>query len=216
MSGAPVTAVTGAPYASRMPGRATTPEGREQRERILRAAFERFAAHGYRGTSLDAVAAAVGISRQGVLHYFPSKVHLLLGVLELRDEETATRAEERARAGDATFAEGLLGAVEHNQRQPDLTRLYTVLSAESVAPEHLGHEHFQERYRAVRVAMAHAIREAQEAGELDPAVDPLDAAILLIAVMDGLQTQFLLEPETIDMVAPLSRFLELLRAPSGP
>ena len=92
MSGAPVTAVTGAPYASRMPGRATTPEGREQRERILRAAFERFAAHGYRGTSLDAVAAAVGISRQGVQHYVTSTLHLMLGVIELRDEEPATRA----------------------------------------------------------------------------------------------------------------------------
>ena len=34
--------------------------------------------------------------------------------------------------------------------------------------------------------------------------------------MDGLQMQFLLEPEAVDMVAPLSRFLELLRAPSGP
>jgi AcrR family transcriptional regulator len=193
--------------------RATTPEGREQRERILRAAIERFTAHGYRGTSLDAVAAAVGISRQGVLHYFPSKVHLLLGVLELRDEETAARAEARAREdGVAELRRGLLEAVAENQARPDLTRLYTVLSAESVAPEHLGHAHFQERYQTVRAAMSHAVREAQEAGELDPAIDPLDAAILLIAVMDGLQMQFLLEPETIDMVAPFSRFLDLLRA----
>ena len=56
-----------------------------------------FTAHGFRGASLDAVAAAVGISRQGVLHYFPSKTNLLLGVLELRDEESIARAEERAR-----------------------------------------------------------------------------------------------------------------------
>ena len=74
--------------------RSTTPEGREQRERILRAALELFTAHGFRGASLDAVAAAVGISRQGVLHYFPSKTKLLLGVLELRDQETIARCEE--------------------------------------------------------------------------------------------------------------------------
>ena len=194
--------------------RATTPEGREQRERILQAAIERFTAHGYRGTSLDAVAAAVGISRQGVLHYFPSKVHLLLGVLELRDEETMARAEERVRKGGAAeLRSGLLDTVADNQARPDLTRLYTVLSAESVAPEHLGHEHFQERYRTVRAAMSHAIREAQETGELDPGIDPLDAAILLIAVMDGLQMQYLLEPDAIDMVAPMARFLDLLGAP---
>ena len=53
-------------------------------------------ANGYRGASLDAVAAAVGISRQGVLHYFPSKTHLLLGVLELRDEDTT---DESTRTG---------------------------------------------------------------------------------------------------------------------
>ena len=94
-------------------------------------------------------------------------------MLDLRDEETAARAEERARAGDARSPRACSASSTHNQRQPDLTRLYTVLSAESVAPEHLGHEHFRERYRTVRVAMAHAVREAQEAGELDPAVDPL-------------------------------------------
>src|SRR4051812_10091513 len=110
-----------------MPARATTPEGREQRQRILRAAMELFTASGFRGASLDRVAAAVGISRQGVLHYFPSKTHLLLGVLELRDEETLARAEERPAAG---LVDGLLGVVADNQRSPDLTRLYTVLSAE--------------------------------------------------------------------------------------
>ena len=101
----------------------------------------------------------------------------------------------------------------HNQREPDLTRLFTVLAAESVAPEHPGHEHFLERYRTVRSAMAHAIREAQEAGELDPGIDALDVAILLIAVMDGLQMQYLLDPETVDMVEPMARFLDLLRPP---
>src|SRR5689334_5922393 len=104
--------------------RTTTPEGREQRERILRAALRLFTAQGFRGASLDAVAAEVGISRQGVLHYFPSKTHLLLGVLDLRDEESIARAEEE-QADD--FADGLIGIVAHNQRDPDLTRLFTVL-----------------------------------------------------------------------------------------
>src|SRR3954449_280723 len=110
--------------------RSTTPEGREQRDRILRAALRLFTAQGFRGASLDAVAAEVGISRQGVLHYFPSKTHLLLGVLDLRDETTIARAEERTKAGQIDLVDGLLDLVSHNQREPDLTRLFTVLAAE--------------------------------------------------------------------------------------
>lgn len=188
--------------------RTTTPEGREQRERILRAALRLFTAQGFRGASLDAVAAEVGISRQGVLHYFPSKTHLLLGVLDLRDAETLARAEEQA----DTFAGNLIGIVAHNQRDPDLTRLFTVLAAESVAPEHPGHDRFQERYRSVRAALAEAIDDAQEAGELDPEIDPAHLATLLTAVMDGLQLQFLLDPESVDMVAPLTALFGLLGA----
>jgi AcrR family transcriptional regulator len=186
--------------------RTTTPEGREQRARILNAALELFTARGFRGASLDAVADAVGISRQGVLHYFPSKTHLLLGVLELRDEQSAAVAADRSR----DLAGALLALVEHNQREPDLTRLFTVLSAESVAPEHRGHEHFRERYRGVRAVLGEAVGEAQDRGQLDAGIDPVTVATLLAAVMDGLQLQYLLEPESVDMVEPFAQLLRLL------
>jgi len=193
--------------------RALTPEGREQRERILRAAIDLFTAHGFRGASLDRVAAAVGISRQGVLHYFPSKTHLLLGVIELRDEEGVARAEARAaRDMDADLASALLATVEHNQREPDLTRLFTVLAAESVAPEHPGNERFRERYRTIREIMTRAVQEAQDAGQLVAHADPVMVATLLIAVMDGLQLQFLLDADAVDMVGPAAALLDLLSA----
>ena len=66
-----------------------TAHGRTQRERVLRAAMDIFSTQGFRGASLDAIADAVGMTRQGLLHYFPSKVHLLLGVLDLRQEDNA-------------------------------------------------------------------------------------------------------------------------------
>ena len=187
--------------------RSTTPEGREQRARILRVALELFTAHGFRGASLDAVAAEVGISRQGVLHYFPSKTKLLLGVLELRDEESLARAQELE---DAEFVTALVDLVTHNQREPDLTRLFTVLAAESVAPEHPGHEHFLERYRRVREGLAEGVRQAQAAGQLRADLDAGVVAILLAAVMDGLQLQFLLDPESVEMVEPFAALLDLL------
>jgi AcrR family transcriptional regulator len=184
----------------------TTPEGDAQRERILRAATELFAARGFRGASLEAVAQAVGITRQGVLHHFPSKVHLLLGVLALRDRDDA----ERLTGQFSNVVDGLLGAVRHNQGAPDLVRLYTVLSAESVDPEHPGHEHFRERYRTLRAVLGEAVAEAQAAGELSDRIAPERLALLLGAVMDGLQLQFLLEPDAVDMVEPLADLLAAL------
>src|SRR5690242_12058670 len=96
----------------------STPEGLAQRERILRAATELFGARGYRGASIEAVAQAVGITRQGVLHYFPSKVHLLLGVLELRDQDDAARIDTTGEK--PTLSEGILEVVRHNQGAPDI------------------------------------------------------------------------------------------------
>ena len=72
----------------------TTPEGRVTRDAILDAAIRAFAARGYRGASIDSIAAEVGVSRQGVLHHFPSKVKLLVAVLQRRDEEDTTVATE--------------------------------------------------------------------------------------------------------------------------
>ena len=61
------------------------------REQVVRVAMEEFAARGYRGASLDMIATRIGVTRQALLHYFPSKVKLLLAVLELREQQDAER-----------------------------------------------------------------------------------------------------------------------------
>jgi TetR/AcrR family transcriptional regulator len=58
---------------------------KKNREAILEAALEVFAAHGFRGATLDQIAEAAGLSKPNLLYYFPSKeaVHgtLLTGLL---------------------------------------------------------------------------------------------------------------------------------------
>ncbi len=53
------------------------------RDHILQAALATFAAHGTEATSVQAVADAVGISKQALLHHFPTKEKLREGVYEL-------------------------------------------------------------------------------------------------------------------------------------
>jgi AcrR family transcriptional regulator len=186
-----------------------TSRGRSQRERVLQAAMDIFSTQGYRGASLDAVADAVGMTRQGLLHYFPSKVQLLLGVLELRQEEQRARVEQMFEQSQG-MADAVLTIARRNQARPELIRIFTVLAAESIDAEHPGHAWFVDRYRTVRSNMAEQIAAEQRAGTLSAALAPESIAVLLIAVMDGLQIQHLLEPEAVDVVEPLADLLALL------
>ena len=52
----------------------------ERRQEILDAAVRLISERGYNGTSVQDVADAVGVTKQGVLRYFPSKDNLLAAV----------------------------------------------------------------------------------------------------------------------------------------
>ena len=56
------------------------------REAILEAALDVFSTHGFRGATLDQIAASAGLSKPNLLYYFPSKesvhVELLAGLMD--------------------------------------------------------------------------------------------------------------------------------------
>ena len=72
------------------------------------------------------------------------------------------------------------------------------------------HDAFRDRYRTLRHQDDAHFREAINEGILHPAVDPHTIGQLTSAVMDGLQLQWLLDPEGVDMVALFDQFLALL------
>lgn len=181
-----------------------------RREEILTAALEVFAERGYRGASLAAVAERVGLTQQGVLHYFPSKDLLLTEVLRLRDELDG-RALTATSSGSLADVERLVG---YNVTRAGLVQSFTVLSAESVTEDHPAREFFTERYRSVRSQLALLLRT--ELGDPGPSGLSADAAAaLLVAVMDGLQQQWLLDPQAVDMPGLVSAFATVLRGGAG-
>ena len=64
-----------------MPERRVRLPAEERRERILETAVDVFAEHGYRASTGE-LAAAAGLTRTVLYHYFPSKEQLYLAVLE--------------------------------------------------------------------------------------------------------------------------------------
>ncbi|MBM4796309.1 helix-turn-helix transcriptional regulator [Streptomyces sioyaensis] len=201
----------GGPGATRAGGGGREARRAERRETILQAAMELIAERGYRRTSLAAVAERAGLSQQGLLHHFPTKELLLVGVLEARDRWDLASA---AAASGSRRTGTLAALVDYNATRPGIVRTYTVLSADSVTEDHPARAFFESRFRSVRASLAEALRA--ECGDTLPGgLTPERAAPLLVAVMDGLQLQWLLDPQEVDMPAAFRDFLALMELGGG-
>ncbi|MEV5592303.1 TetR/AcrR family transcriptional regulator [Streptomyces sp. NPDC052496] len=181
----------------------------ERRAAILQAAMELIAERGYRGTSLAAVAERAGLTQQGLLHHFPTKELLLVGVLEERDRWDSAAA---AAASGVRRTDTLAALVEYNAGRPGVVQTYTVLAGDSVTEDHPARDFFERRFRRVRETLAEALR-TEFGDRLPGGLTPERAAPLLAAVMDGLQLQWLLDPAEVDMPAAFRDFLSLLGEP---
>ncbi len=95
----------GGAVAEDRPGRGRRPGATRTRAEILASARELFAARGFAGTTIRAVAAGAGVDPALVHHYFGTKDDLFMAALELPvDPRTALRpalAEGPDRAGEA-------------------------------------------------------------------------------------------------------------------
>jgi AcrR family transcriptional regulator len=177
----------------------------ERRAEIVGAALEVIAERGYRGASLAAVAERVGLTQQGLLHYFPTKDALLVAVLQERDRWDALP--------DTQWRVDLLASlVEYNTMRPAIIQTFSALLGESVTEDHPARAYFTERYARVRESMA-AVLRTEYGDRLPNGLTPERTAPLLVAVMDGLQYQWLLDPESVDMPGAFRDFLRLVGEP---
>ncbi|MFE7932015.1 TetR/AcrR family transcriptional regulator [Streptomyces sp. NPDC057456] len=187
------------PYRDGMSARTRS---EERRAEIVRAALGVIAERGYRGASLAAVAERVGLTQQGLLHHFPTKDALLVAVLQERDQWDAVP--------DTRWRMDLLASlVEYNAMRPGIIQTFSALLGESVTEGHPARDYFTERYTRVRASMA-AVLRTEYGDRLPNGLTPERTAPLLVAVMDGLQYQWLLDPDSVDMPGAFRDFLRLL------
>ena len=83
---------------------------RSARDRVIAAARTLFIERGYRATSLQMIADALGVTKAAVYHQFPSKAEILHAVLEPALEQIADVARDAERADSP--AEGFEAALD--------------------------------------------------------------------------------------------------------
>jgi len=189
------------------PVRRSYPKGVRRRQQILQSAIALFAQRGVDRASLRTVGDAIGVSHAALRHYFSSRDELLVEVY---------RTHEAVLAGNASSAEDsavgvIIDAAERNRSIPGLVELYATLTTDALqAPHPAIREFVRGRFRGLRETLAHRIEAGQQAGRIAADIAPLDAAALVIAASDGLQIQWLLDPDAVDVRRSLSILERLL------
>lgn len=192
--------------------RRSYPKGVRRRQQILDSVIAVLAQRGVDRASLRTVGEAIGVSHTALRHYFSSRDELLV---------EAYRAHEARADGDVPPADEsafgpIIDSAERNRAIPGLVELYATLTTDALQEQHaVTREFVQLRFRSLRAELASRIESAQRAGRIAGGIDPREAAALVIAASDGLQIQWLLDPEEVDVGRSLSMLERLLARGPG-
>lgn len=238
-----------APARRRGPGRPRA-GSEDKRARILNEAVVLFGEHGYAGTSLADIANAADISKAGLLHHFSSKDELFCKVLERRDREDALSilVESPAVEDDAAEApvdtvgnldtldvagdsdldgnpwallERYIELLERNVAHRDLTAIYTATAVSVLDADHPAHRWMANHLNSAVERFESSFEAGKTAGLVDPQMPSRLVARSLVALVDGLQLQWLCsttpgtaaaEALSTDLVAEIRLYTECLRS----
>ncbi|MEU6946250.1 TetR/AcrR family transcriptional regulator [Streptomyces sp. NPDC046316] len=189
-------------------GRGSYAVGDERRRKILDTAVEHFGQWGFHASSLARIANDCGITQGGLLHHFRSKEDLLLSVLAQSEQHDVERLFADEPDSYAAYLETVVGLVEDNTRRPGIVRMFNVLAGESGNVGHPAHRYFKERYARVLRHTVDLMEAAVRRGELREGTDCRAVGQEQLAVMDGLQIQWALDPGSMDMPGRVRAFLD--------
>lgn len=174
----------------------------QRRRQILDATTRLIGERGFWALSMQDVADACGLTVPGLLHHVGSKDGLLLAVLDHRDEEDFRSLAKHLglEASDVwghwpsriTLPQVCEALVRRNVTQPEIVRLFSALEAESLSPDHPASGYLAQRQERALAGFA-ALADGR-------APDPMALARQVVAMMDGLQIQWLRAPETTDLI----------------
>lgn len=185
------------------------PKGIQRRQQILDRTIEVFAERGFEGTSLRAIGEAIGVSHAALRRYFETREELFLEVLREKDRQALAEAQ----ASGESRIQFAVHLDAYATRAPGLMALRHSMVARAMERENEhSREFFAERYDRLRDQAREILALAREAGVLRTDIPLNTAASLAIAAMDGLSTQWLVDPQ-VSMHEGMILFESLLQPP---
>jgi len=173
----------------------------QRREQMLRAALDVITERGYAETRIADVAERAGTSPALVIYYFKTKDQLLTDAIRFSEDtwyETGTRrmAAIPTAAGRLEEIVAMSCLPEADVEPRSSWSLWLDLWAQAVRHPEVAtvRQKFDERWRDTICSL---VVEGQEAGEFGP-IDPVDFAVLLSALLDGLAVQIALGDPSVD------------------
>jgi AcrR family transcriptional regulator len=171
----------------------------EQRQRILRAATDALAAHGYQAVRLRDIAQAAGVSIGLLQHYFETRDELMLRAFERSSMELLDRWAEVTRNQTDPWRR-IAALVEQLSDDPLLRRhcqVWIEFSAGAARHPEL-RSGFLRVYFAWRGLLTEAIEEGVRQGMFHPALEPGEVADLLVTTVDGCEIAVAAGTDTLD------------------
>ncbi|MET0363087.1 MAG: TetR family transcriptional regulator [Sphingobium sp.] len=171
----------------------------ERRVHILNETMSIIGEQGYHAFTLAMLAKRCGLTNAGILHYFGSKEGLLIALLKERDrqDEIAVASVLEPHLTHPPLSReacraSLHAIVERNVGQPAMVRLYAMLRAEALTPDHPAHRFFRNRESATIEIFRQMVT-----GHVP---DPLSTARQIEAMMNGLEQQWLRQDCQYDLL----------------
>ncbi len=175
--------------------RKVDPEKFEARkQQILAAAITCFTSKGFHGTSTAEICAEAGMSPGNLFHYYPTKQAIIAAIVEQDRRETAAYFAQIDQSQDL-FVEILkfMDIVLELAADPAYSSLALEISAEAMRDKQIAalvSAHDAE----MQAALAAILRDAALRRQIDPALDPVDSARWIAALIDGIFGRVAVDP----------------------
>jgi AcrR family transcriptional regulator len=190
-----------------------------RRDELLTAALELFATGGTRGTSLEAIAQQIGVTRSAITHHFKTKEALLREIAAISDFLDAAAVDPGAPVSGMERLNSLrrwARVIVSDRSLANLSRLGVVMTVEAFDVDYAARDDLIARYQEFREGTAAIVKDGQADGSIRADVDAGRLAAEIIAFMEGVGIQWNLDPDHVDIVGVYDNYFDRLTAHLSP
>lgn len=170
--------------------------GDNRRAAILEVATREFGRRGYETARIADIARAAGVTDAGLLHHFATKKDLFLAVVELREQVYGPVPDLSAITARMAI-DGFVATATRAEQSPDLLRFRTMLSGTNGIVGHPVEGRAGRNLRTALAVLEPLFAAAVERGELQAGTDPRQIVLELLALNDGIRSQWAAWPEGV-------------------